>query len=94
MSDKKSDTTQPINKRIITTQKQHINILKRRKKSKISDSNQLEFIDGDLENVDSNNPILRMARSAEKLGLIASRDDIADNFDEILQQVIIESDDD
>ncbi|HRF99116.1 MAG TPA: hypothetical protein PLZ51_28085, partial [Aggregatilineales bacterium] len=55
---------------------------------------QLEFIDGDLGDVDSNNPILQMARSAEKLGLIASRDDIADNFDEILHQMIVESNDD
>jgi len=87
MSNKKSDATKPIGKRIITTRKQRI--IQRRqkesvKKSKISISNQLEFIDGDLDNVDYNNPILRMARSAEKLGLVASRNDIADNFDEVL----------
>ncbi len=54
---------------------------------------ELELIDGDLGDVDPNNPILRMARSAEKLGLVASRDDIAENFDEILQQVITQTDD-
>lgn len=95
MSDKKTTSTQEMPK---INQRQR-RILPRRSQKpprdaqKVSTNEKLEWIDGDLDAVDPNNPILRMARSAEKLGLVASRDDIAENFDEILYQMM-ESDDD
>ncbi len=95
MSDKKTTSTQEMPK---MNQRQRRILPRRRQKpprdaQKVPTHEKLEWIDGDLDDVDPNNPILRMARSAEKLGLVASRDDIAENFDEILYQMM-ESDDD
>ena len=32
-----------------------------------------------------NNPLLQMIKSADELGMVADRDDIAENFDDILR---------
>lgn len=93
MSEKKATSTQELPK-ISQRHKKFLRIIqKSRRETRKSTHEKLEFIDGDLQDVDPNNPILKMARSAEMLGLVASRDDIAENFDEILYQMMESNDD-